>query len=193
MWIFLATEVMLFGGLFTAYTVYRTRVSARLCRRQPAHGCAARRRSIPWCCWSAAPAWPWPWTAARLGQRRGALIGLPGADRAAGAGVHGASRAWSTCSTSTRAWCPGSPGSTPDRGQPRSSCSCWPTSRMTGLHAIHLRRHRSSWPSCCSGARPKRRCRSATRRSSWSACTGTSWTSSGSSCCRCCTCSGCSH
>src|SRR5438034_492906 len=24
MWIFLATEVMLFGGLFTAYTVYRT-------------------------------------------------------------------------------------------------------------------------------------------------------------------------
>ena len=42
MWIFLVTEIMFFGGLFTAYLVYRAAASRRVGVRQPAHGVLAR-------------------------------------------------------------------------------------------------------------------------------------------------------
>ena len=35
MWIFLATEVMFFGGLFAGYTIYRNTLPARLCGGKP--------------------------------------------------------------------------------------------------------------------------------------------------------------
>ena len=43
MWVFLATEIMFFGGLFAAYTVYRYAVSARVRGREPSAGRQVRR------------------------------------------------------------------------------------------------------------------------------------------------------
>ena len=34
MWLFLATEIMFFGGMFCAYLIYRWRTSQGVCRRQ---------------------------------------------------------------------------------------------------------------------------------------------------------------
>ncbi len=44
MWAFLATEVMFFGGLFTAYTVYRIALPRRVRRGEPAPQRLGRRR-----------------------------------------------------------------------------------------------------------------------------------------------------
>ena len=35
MWLFLATEIMFFGGMFCAYLIYRLLVLQRIRRRQP--------------------------------------------------------------------------------------------------------------------------------------------------------------
>jgi cytochrome c oxidase subunit 3 len=34
MWVFLVTEIMFFGGMFLAYTLYRYQYPRRLCQRQ---------------------------------------------------------------------------------------------------------------------------------------------------------------
>ena len=48
MWIFLITEIMFFGGMFLAYTVYRSCVSGRLRDRQSSSlNVDHRRRSTP--------------------------------------------------------------------------------------------------------------------------------------------------
>ncbi len=54
MWMFLATEVMFFGGLITAYAVYRSTSTREIRAGQPAPQHLAGASSTPWSCWGAA-------------------------------------------------------------------------------------------------------------------------------------------
>ena len=137
MWVFIAQEIMFFGGLFLAYTVYRNlyptafaeashhldwKLGAHQHRRahlqQPHHG-PGRARGRP------GPA-----------QGRSSLFLL--AHRRAGLRLPRASRWSSTRTSSSTTWCPG-----------RTSSSTGPNARpaqifyslyfaMTGLHALHM-------------------------------------------------------
>jgi heme/copper-type cytochrome/quinol oxidase subunit 3 len=57
MWVFLATELMLFGGLFTVYTVYRTLYSVAFAEGSH-HLNLVLGVSTRACCWSAVSPWP---------------------------------------------------------------------------------------------------------------------------------------
>ena len=58
MWLFLLTELMFFGGLFTAYLIYRNWYYAAFVAGSHQLNVLGER-STPWC--SSYPALPWPW------------------------------------------------------------------------------------------------------------------------------------
>ena len=45
MWVFLLTEIMFFGGMFCAYTIYRCMYPGRFRQHQQAHGSLLWRRN----------------------------------------------------------------------------------------------------------------------------------------------------
>ena len=49
MWLFLATEVLFFGGLFAAYMLYRVLVPEHVRRRPAARWTSPSARSTRWC------------------------------------------------------------------------------------------------------------------------------------------------
>ena len=68
MWVFIAQEVLFFGGLFAAYAVYREPVPGRLRRRQPPPQLEDRLLQHRWCSSARASPWPWPSTRRRSGR-----------------------------------------------------------------------------------------------------------------------------
>ena len=187
MWIFLITEIMFFGGMFLAYTVYRSLVSGRV-RARPASTQRDHRRRQYRVLLCSSFTMVLAVRAAQLGQQKMIVIFLI-LTLLLGGGFLG-SRPTSGTRSSRSITFPGSAfhleGVTPaDQGQAQLFFSLY--FAMTGLHALHMvigvgillvlilqaRRGRFTAPTT-------------TRRWTWRGSTGTSSISSGFSCSRCC-------
>ena len=192
MWVFIAQEIMFFGGLFATYAVYRHLYCDAFAARSQPPRLEARGRQHRGADLQLASPWPWRCTSASRGKKR-AIVGWLLATILLGVGVPGGEVR--RVPREVRAP-PGSGAEAPLRGPaPARACALHLEGSaehaqlyfslyfaMTGLHALHMIIGIPilawiAWQGVPTGSSEP----TTTPRWRSSASTGTSWTSSGSS------------